>query len=209
MVMRASFAPMTTTGPRRRGEYSKTAGRRQQIIDAAATVFSRSGFMQASLSEIAERANISVAGLNHHFSTKAQLLEAVFDDKQHETESRFASADPITLLNAALDLAEQGQSDPQGTRFFAVMSTEATSPDHPAHEYFRRRYETILEQVRASFVTLQEQGRLQPGVDPADAARAYIGLSDGIQIQALYQPGTFSQAELMRRILSGMLTEPL
>ncbi|GEK87429.1 TetR family transcriptional regulator [Microbacterium aerolatum] len=165
--------------------------------------------MQASLSEIAERADISVAGLNHHFSTKTQLLEAVFDHKQRETEARFTSTDPMALLRAALDLAEQGQSDPQGTRFFAVMSTEATSPDHPAHEYFRRRYETTLDLVRASFVTLREQGRLRPGVDPADAARAYIGLSDGLQIQALYQPEAFSQADVMRRIISEMLTEPL
>jgi hypothetical protein len=115
----------------------------------------------------------------------------------------------VTLLRAALDLAEQGQSDPEGTRFFAVMSAEATSPDHPAHEYFRQRYETTLDHVRVSFTALQEQGRLRTGVDPTDAARAYIALSDGIQIQALYQPDAFSQADLMRRLLSGMLTESL
>ena len=200
---------MPVQTPRLRGEYSKTAKRREEIIDAAATVFSRSGFVQSSLGEIAELAGISVAGLNHHFSTKTQLLEAVFDRSQRETEARFASDDPIELLRTAVELAEQGQNDPQATRFFAVMSAEATSPDHPAHDYFSRRYETTLHYVHESFCTLQEQGRLRAGIEPIDAARAYIGLSDGVQIQALYQPGTFSQAQLIRRVLSSMLTEPL
>lgn len=194
---------------RRRGEYSKTARRREQIIDAAAAVFSRSGFVQASLSEIAEIAGLSVAGLNHHFSTKTQLLEAVFDRSQHATEARFASPDPLDLLKAALDLAQQGQEDPQGTRFFAVMSAEATAPEHPAHEYFRLRYESTVESVCASFRVLQERGLLREDVAPLDAARAYVALSDGMQIQALYQPGVFSQADLLRRFIDRMLTEPL
>lgn len=165
--------------------------------------------MQASLAEIAELAGISIAGLNHHFATKTHLLEGVFDRLQEQTEARFASEDPLDLLRAAVDLAERGQNDPAGTRFFAVMSAEATSPEHPAHQYFQRRYTTTLRQVTGSFEVLLDQGRLREGVDPEDAARVYIGLSDGVQIQALYQPGSFSQAALLRRLLNNLLTEPL
>ncbi|AOX45879.1 TetR/AcrR family transcriptional regulator [Microbacterium sp. BH-3-3-3] len=200
---------MLATTSRSRGAYSKTARRRGEILDAAATVFGRSGFVQASLADIAELAGISIAGLNHHFATKTHLLEGVFDRLQEETEARFASEDPLDLLRAAVDLAERGQNDPTGTRFFAVMSAEATSPEHPAHDYFLRRYTTTLHQVTASFEQLRSQGRLREGVDPEDAARVYIGLSDGVQIQALYQPGAFSQAALLRRMLNNLLTEPL
>ncbi len=208
-IDRANVALMPVQTPRRRGEYSKSARRREEIIEAAASVFSRSGFIQASLGEIAALAGISVAGLNHHFSTKTQLLEAVFDRSQDETAVHFASDDPVDLLRAAIDLADRGQNDPQGTRFFAVMSAEATAPEHPAHEYFVSRYNTTLRQVHDSFAALRDAGKLRPDVDPWDAARAYVGLSDGLQIQALYAPGDFSQAEVLRRLLSTLLTEPL
>jgi AcrR family transcriptional regulator len=200
---------MSDAVSRRRGEYSKTARRREEILDAADEVFSRSGFMQASLGEIAEKAGISVAGLNHHFSTKTQLLEALFDRKQRETEALFSSTDPMELLRAAVDLADRGQSDPSGTRFFAVMSAEATSPEHPAHGYFQRRYDDTLAAAHSSFKTLKEKGMLAHDVDPWDAARAYVGLSDGLQIQTLYQPRQFSQAAVLKRLLNQLLTEPL
>ncbi|WP_396644777.1 TetR/AcrR family transcriptional regulator [Microbacterium sp.] len=200
---------MPETTPRRRGEYSKSAQRREDILDAAAAVFSRAGFGAASLAEIAERAGISVAGLNHHFATKTQLLEAVFDRTQRQAETFFQSSDPIELLRSAVSLAAQNASDPLATRFFAVMSAEATSPDHPAHDYFQRRYAETVEQVLASFATLRDQGRLRAEVTPEEAARAYMALSDGLQIQALYDPEAFSQPAMLRRLLSSFLTEPL
>src|SRR5215203_2906627 len=48
----------------RRGSYAKTVQRRKQIIDAAYQVFSRAGFHNASLSDIAAAAGLSIAGVN-------------------------------------------------------------------------------------------------------------------------------------------------
>src|SRR5688572_10587179 len=135
----------------RRGEYAKTTRRRQQIVDAASEVFSRAGFLNASLAEIAAAAEISVAGLNHHFRTKTDLLEAVFEQRDKEAETYFHGGRGIDLLRGLLDLAERDQADPEATRFFAVMSAEATADDHPANAYFYRRYEMILQYVESAF----------------------------------------------------------
>ena len=45
----------------RRGTYAKTVQRRKQIIDAAYQVFSRAGFHNASLADIAGVAGLSIA----------------------------------------------------------------------------------------------------------------------------------------------------
>ncbi|HTW11492.1 MAG TPA: TetR/AcrR family transcriptional regulator, partial [Solirubrobacteraceae bacterium] len=44
--------------PGRRGPYRKTAGRQQEILDAALTVFGRSGYRSGSIREIAETVGI-------------------------------------------------------------------------------------------------------------------------------------------------------
>ena len=194
---------------RRRGEYAKSAARREQILDAAAEVFSRSGFTAASLADIAEAANMSIAGLNHHFATKTQLLEGVFDRSREVAVTLFTSSDPLDNLRASLDLAESNEGDPLTIRLFAVMSAESTSPDHPAHHRLLQHYEATLNAVHGSFVELARSGRLRPDVSPEDAARAYVALSDGLQIQAMYQPDAFSQPDVIRRLLSSFLTEPL
>jgi len=194
---------------RRRGAYAKTALRREQILDAATEIFSRSGFTAASLADIADAASISIAGLNHHFATKTQLLEAVFDRSRDKAVALFTSPDPLDNLRASLDLAESNEGNPLVIRLFAVMSAEATSPDHPAHQRLLQHYEETLSAVNGSFAELARTGRLRPDVRPEDAARAYVALSDGLQIQAMYQPGAFSQPEAIRRLLSSFLTEPL
>lgn len=193
----------------RRGEYAKTTRRRQQIVDAASEVFSRAGFLTASLSEIAAVAKISVAGLNHHFPTKTVLLEAVLDQRDQEAESYFEGARGIELLRALLDLAERDQANPEATRFFAVMSAEATADDHPANAYFNRRYEMILQYVEGAFREAQADGALRPDVEPIEAARTYVALSDGLQLQNLYQPGAFSQATITRKMLNALLLDSL
>ncbi|MFS0735058.1 TetR/AcrR family transcriptional regulator [Microbacterium sp. 1P10UB] len=200
---------MSAQVTRRRGEYAKSAARREQILDAAAEVFSRSGFTAASLADIAEAANMSIAGLNHHFATKTQLLEAVFDRSREVAVSLFTSSDPLDNLRASLDLAQSNEGDPVTIRLFAVMSAEATSPEHPAHHRLLQHYDATLNAVLGSFVELERSGRLRPDVRPDDAARAYVALSDGLQIQAMYQPDAFSQPDVIRRLLSSFLTEPL
>lgn len=207
--MSCYFRCVPATPTRRRGEYAKTALRREQILDAAAEVFGRSGFTSASLADIADAAGISIAGLNHHFATKTQLLEAVFDRNRARAAALFTSDDPVEKLRAVLNLAVANENDPLTTQLFTMMSVEASSADHPAHSWLLRHYEETLTMVADTFAELEQIGLLRADMTPQAAARAYMALSDGLQIQALYQPGGFSQPDLIRRVLSSFLSQPL
>jgi AcrR family transcriptional regulator len=134
---------MTDATTRPRGEYAKTAGRRQEIIAAAVEVFSSTGFHKGSLRDVAERAGLSQAGLLHHFPSKNHLIEAVLIWRDDQARARFVreDADDLEHLRALIDLVEYNQAKtPELVELYAILSGEATAPDHPVHDYFAQRY---------------------------------------------------------------------
>ena len=80
---------MTATAPRPRGDYAKSAARRQEILAAAIEVFSSAGFHRGSLRDVAERSGLSQAGVLHHFPSKVHLVEAVLKWRDEESLERF------------------------------------------------------------------------------------------------------------------------
>lgn len=51
---------------------------KKRIIEVAAVLFSQKGFEGASVREIAKKAEVNLAAINYHFSSKQNLYEAVF-----------------------------------------------------------------------------------------------------------------------------------
>ncbi len=73
---------------------------REELVDAAATVFARKGYDAASVAEIAAQAGYTVGAVYSNFSGKRALFEAVFAQKSDET---FALA--TTFGSSVEDLA--------------------------------------------------------------------------------------------------------
>ncbi len=82
------------------------ASTREGLLDAARTVFSASGFAEASIADVVARASASVGSLYHHFGGKAELYLALFEDYQERQEERAAAA-----VRAA---RAQGETEPIG-----------------------------------------------------------------------------------------------
>ncbi|MGP6176201.1 TetR family transcriptional regulator [Microbacterium sp. A196] len=192
--------------PGPRGEYAKTPKRREEILDAAFGVFARYGYLNSSMSEIAKRAGMTLPGVTHHFPTKPGLLEAVLQQRDLDAVRHLRGRHGVELLRGLLAIAERDQDDRGLTQLFAILSAEATADDHPAHVYFRERYELILRTVRGAFEEAAEHGDLREGITPAEAAQTYVALSDGLQLQRLYDVGHESQLAVTRRFLDSVLT---
>jgi AcrR family transcriptional regulator len=182
----AETASGPATGGRGRG-YAKGRAKRAEIIQTAILAFAEVGYHGASLRDIAARADISHPGLLHHFPTKAALLEAVLEYRDAVDNEAFAEdmARGTDYFEALVRVVERNQVRRPLVELFAGLSTEATTPDHPAHEYFRRRYDRLVEQSTEVLEALAARGGLAPGVDPAQAARSIIALMDGLQVQWL------------------------
>ena len=69
-------------GPRR----YDPEGTRQALLDAARAVFIEKGVAQASMNDIARRAEVTKSLIHHHFGSKDELWRAV---KQHSFEAYF------------------------------------------------------------------------------------------------------------------------
>lgn len=190
-----------------RGEYAKTADRRRDILMAAVAVFSESGFRSGSLRDVANRVGLSQAGLLHHFPSKHHLLEAVLDWRDADARSGLGDPLPegVALLRAMVGVVESNVRTPALVDLHVTLSSEATSPDHPVHEYFIRRYETVVGLARRAFDEAAAAGDLLPSVDPASAARNMVALMDGLQVQWLLDSSVDMPADL-RAYLRPLLT---
>ncbi|GMA29102.1 TetR/AcrR family transcriptional regulator [Arenivirga flava] len=202
-------APAKSTGRRGpRGSYAKSEETRQAILDAALEVFAESGYRGSALRTVADRVGMSEAGLLHHFRSKGKLLIAVLEHRdQHSYDyvplDTMVGADSIRGLVA---LAAHNATQPGVVELFCTLSAEATSPDHPAHEYFRNRYEWTHRSISASFRKVADDGDLRPGLTPESAARATVAMMDGLQVQWLLDRDALDMAEELRTFLGGVTT---
>jgi len=59
----------------------RPASRPREILDAAVQVFTETGFERATIAQVARRAGVSPALVVHYFRTKADLFEAVVNER--------------------------------------------------------------------------------------------------------------------------------
>ena len=165
----------------KRGAYAKTAERRRTILATALEVFAESGFRGASIREIASRVGMTDTGVMHHFGGKGKLLLEVV--KQKEDEDAEALGDPYLR-----DLVAKNGTRSGTVRLFTTLSAESTDPQHPAHDHFVNRYESVRAHVTERLAQESAEGRISPMVDPSLAARIMLAVMDGLQIQWLLDP---------------------
>ncbi|MHA6523684.1 TetR/AcrR family transcriptional regulator [Tessaracoccus sp. G1721] len=195
-------------GPR--GNYRKTAVTRARILDAALEVFGAQGYDAGSLREVAALAGISQAGLLHHFPNKVALLSAVIERRDEgANELSIGRSTGIEVLGSLVEYARESAFKPGEIELFAVLSAEATRPEHPANSYMRRRYEWVTEIAVESLTVARDAGHLRPGVDPVKVASQMFALWDGLQIQWLLKVNDVNVADGVEHFLDLHLVKPL
>ncbi|WP_454809348.1 TetR/AcrR family transcriptional regulator [Paenarthrobacter nitroguajacolicus] len=192
-----------------RGAYAKTEGRRKQIIDAATAVFATHGYSGGSLRQISKDLSLSFTSLMHHFPSKELLLEAVLEQADQTATAEFEERRQVDGLAAAvLWLAEYNLGHPQLLRLLAVLSAEASSQGHPAHDWFKDRY-TNLRQAFADHIRAdQAKGRIDAATDPDLAAVSILAGWDGTQLQWLIDP-SFDMLAALQYVIGGALKRRL
>ncbi len=204
-------APAADTGAGQapRG-YAKGRARRAEIVRTAASQFAEKGFGAATILDIAAACRISRAGLLHYFPDKEALLAAVLEERDAEDRARFQAytraPGGIGILRGMVDLADHNRFVPGLIELFARLSAEAATPDHPAHDYFVRRYDRIRHDTARTLRAAARAGYLRADVDPDDAAVRLTALSDGLESQWLLNK-RIDMARHVRAAVVELLTE--
>ena len=174
---------MTYDVTRSRGEESKEA-----ILAAARELFAKRGYRGTSLASIAEAAGLSQPGLLHHYPSKNALLLAVLDSRDsagRSISSPRPEAPGIGIIDGLAALVAHNESEPQVVALFSMLLGEAVGAEHPAHEYFVRRYDSIRAHLTKNLRDAQQEHALAPGIDPEALANVLIAVLDGLQFQWL------------------------
>jgi AcrR family transcriptional regulator len=194
-----------------RGSYAKGRAKRLEIIEHAVAVFGEVGYRGASLRVIASRGGISHTGLLHHFPAKESLLIAVLEhrDQVDDVWLNRGGAVGFEKLRRLVALAELNSTRQAIVELFSVLAAEATSPEHPAHSYFVRRYENSVASSALAYSQAREEGVLRMDVDPRTAAQQLVALMDGLQVQWLMSGCATDMAGVLRAHVTAQLTVDL
>ncbi len=194
----------TASNPRHRGPYAKTARVRQRVMDAGAAVFAESGFYATTMKGIAERAGISERGLAHHFPNKSDVLSAVLHRRETENARRVPAHAGIEALLGMLEVVADDLQHPELVELHTILSAEAAAPDHPGHDHYRERYELFRLYAAESFAAMRATGMITSPLSDAELAASYVALSDGLQLQWLYDRDSVDAASVLRRFLESI-----
>lgn len=192
----------------RRG-YAKGRAKRREILDQAMALFGEAGYRGASLREIATRCGLSHPGLLHHFPTKQSLLLAVLEHRDEVDTQLLTGRTGLAVMRGLVDLAALNATRPGIVELFTVLSAEATAAEHPAHAYFVQRYQKTVRAMELAYEQARADGALQPGIEAAAAARQFVALMDGLQIQWLLSHRRLDMAGILQAHLQAQLTVPL
>ncbi|ROQ60405.1 TetR family transcriptional regulator [Rathayibacter sp. PhB152] len=178
-----------TERARTRGPYAKTAQRRQEIIDAATTVFAARGYHGGSLRDIARELDLSLTSIVHHFGSKYLLLEAVLERANETGLASFESdCRERGLVITSMRLVRFNLERPELLRILAMLAAEASSKDHPAHQWFVDRYRTTIDAYVRALRIDQDRGRIDAAHDVERLAEIVTAAWDGLQLQWLIDP---------------------
>ena len=164
----------------------KSAETRQQIIDAAYTLFYQGGFMRTGVDAIADAAGITKRTLYQHFGSKDDLIEAVLEHQRHMAIERTRQwADSITgqpdqmVMTLFKKLAQWASGKNwQGSGFTRAAVEFADLPGHPARKAAHRHKEEIEKYLAEKFAA-------QNLDDVAQLVREIFLLVEGSQSLAL------------------------
>ena len=156
--------------------------RRDHILDVAERCFAFAGFHRTTMADICREASVSPGALYVHFDSKEALIEGLCNRDRAELTVRFEA------LSSAPDFLTALQSfgthyfveEPAHKRLFvAEMAVESTRNPRIAAIY-RAVDAFCLQSFEKLFTHLAATGRIDPGIDPANVARLFHLVGEGL-----------------------------
>ncbi len=145
------------------------SGRKDEIILATLELASENGLRSVSMQQIADRVGITKASLYNHFSSKEEIVLAMYETLRQESKDRasittvdygrLASQGTMReVLTAAVDSYRTIVRDPQMYRFYTIIESER--PIEPAAaEIMVKETQTMVDATRSLLKALEAEGK--------------------------------------------------
>ncbi len=171
MSTASSLAAERPNGPRSR----KGVETRARLVAAAKEVFEQDGFLDARISDIAERAGLSHGSFYHYFDSKEEVFREVAAEVEERLSEPFNSvildpsstASPYERIREAIRQHLESYRDE--ARIMRVIEQVSRFDEH-VNAMRNERHRYYGAQVADSIRSLQRRGFVDPELDPVIAA---------------------------------------
>jgi AcrR family transcriptional regulator len=161
------------SGPRSR----KGVETRARLIAAAKEIFERDGFLDARISDIAEKAGLSHGSFYHYFESKEEVFREVVAEMDERLSAPMTNIvldpnsplSPFDRLQEAMLLWLEAYRDE--ARIMGVIEQVSRFDPEVAASRFERQQVT-LEEIAHSIRSLQRRGLIDERLDPTITAAA-------------------------------------
>jgi AcrR family transcriptional regulator len=182
--------PATTRSP-------KGVARREQILQTAMSVLAREGYRKTSMRAIGRELSIEPAHILYYFDGREDLLRNVVERWDELARDELGDGlEPKSALDAFVQRIRGNLRIPGITHVYLATVAEAADREHAAHEFFRQRFVHVREVLERAIRYEQRAGTIRAELDASQEARKLVALSDGLQLQAMFDDGIDAPAEL-------------
>jgi len=155
----------------------KGARTRARLLEAAKEVFEEDGFLEARISDIAERAGLSHGSFYHYFDSKEEIFREVAEAVEDQLSAPLGGvildpeshAPPHERIREAL--RRHLESYRREAKIMGVIE-QMSRHDKQVRDVRTARHEHYQRLVSSSIRALQEHGLADPELDPKIAAAA-------------------------------------
>ncbi|MBB4254992.1 TetR/AcrR family transcriptional regulator [Rhizobium sp. BK008] len=192
---------------KRRRRSRKGEARRAEILTAAMRRFAEDGYQNAAIGDVARDVGLSLPGLLHHFPTKVDLLLAILDKRDLESESFIGihRADLRGLLKGMVEVFRRNAEMVEVIRAFAILNAESLMKDHPAKAWFLNRATQLQNDIAATVDRAVADGSIDGRIDGKAMAAELIAMMDGLQMLWLRDPARFDMVGGLEAYVSRLL----
>jgi AcrR family transcriptional regulator len=167
-------------------------GRRQQFLNAALRCFSRNGFHNTTMADIAREAGAAPGTFYLYFSTKDDVIAALADDRRQGEALINAIAgaeiDPIVGLTLMFELHGQSLSDPRRNdeRRVAVQGWAEALRSDAIRKQLAAYTSRVTEEIAHLIERGQRTGQFKADANPGGVARSIVALFRGLTLQTAW-----------------------
>lgn len=160
--------------------------RQHQILNAAAICFARNGFHQTTMQAICAEASLSPGSVYRYYASKEELIGALIDEERAESlaliERVSREPDPVAGLRSLINTILAAIDLPQAAVLDIEVGAEAARNPAVAARV-RQNYEDCTTALATMLRRSQEQGTVDPGLDPEATAALLLSVFDGLTMQ--------------------------
>jgi AcrR family transcriptional regulator len=182
-------AAATAAARARRTQLERRTEAEQRLLEAAERLFAAKGIDQTSLAGIGEEAGYSRGLVNHHFGSKAALVERLAEERQRHLIDIMASLDEEHEVDALVAIADAYlravATATDDVRAFFVMWGAALPDDAALRPVFVADDRRVREGVEQLVIAGRARGTVGEEVNATGFAVAFVGLLRGAAAQFL------------------------